>query len=109
MITVLVALDFGNHLLQTPDGLLASFLWHLVLEVVGGAVLVLVGLILLVIGNVLVGAVLEGVQGGAATLLGVNARVSSTLLIFGSETSSSLWVTLARWVSSGGGVTCSIL
>jgi len=74
--TVRVALDLSNHLLQAPDSLLATLLWHLALEVVSsalaGLVTLLAGSVLVLIWNVLLGNTLEVVKTGTGPLASVN-------------------------------------
>lgn len=82
-LTVRVTLNLSDHLLQTPDGLFATLLWHLVLEIVGGTLLGLVtllpgavchalGIVLVLIWNILLGNTLEVVETRAGTVLSVN-------------------------------------
>lgn len=63
-----MALNFDNHLLETPDGLLTTFFWHLALEVVLGAFTVLSCPVLVLLRDILPKALLQviGTNNGAS-------------------------------------------
>jgi len=114
---ILVSLDLDNHLLHSPDGLVAAVLWDLVLEVARSPVLVLASAILVLVGDLLVGTVSDVVDTSLKTTLGVDAVILTIALFgnsmmgkvpwiglsirmgsLGSELSSSLCVITAEWL-----------
>ena len=102
-LTVLVTLDFNNHLLQTPDELLAPLLGHLALEVVLGLLANFLGLLLVVLVDVGGGGLLEVLGGGSRTSTRVGLR-RALLLVLGSALSSDSRVGGAVRVGSLGGI-----
>lgn len=99
-----MSLDLNKHLLEAPDGLVATLLWQLVLHVVLAAVAVLAALVLRVfirVGGKLVLGILES---SAGSLLSINARRGTLLLVTSGEVSGISWVTRAAWVGSLGGI-----
>jgi len=88
-----VALNLGNHLLQSPDGLVTTLLGDLVVEVVVATIAVLPHTVLVLVGHVLLGGVLEVGEAGGGTLTGVD--IVTTALVLGG---------VASLVSSSAGV-----
>lgn len=111
-----MSLDFHDHLLQAPNGLLAALLGHLPLEVVVEASTTLLGLVLGVIkpllgvlGHIAAGLVTEGAGGSVSAPNRVDAGLPASLRVVGSEIGSSCRVALTAGVSFLGGVASSLL
>jgi hypothetical protein len=102
-LTILVALNLNDHLLQAPDELLAPLLGHLALEVVLGLLADLLGLLLVVLVHVGGGGLLEVFGGGGGASTRVDLR-GALLLVLGGALSGSSWVGRAVRVGSLGGI-----
>lgn len=105
---VLVALDLDDHLLETPDSLLAAVLGHLLLEIVLGAVAVLATPLLLVFGRVLVDTTLEIVNPLAEAGRDVDTSVGSLALVLSGDLGSLARVPGSIGVGSLGHVSSDI-
>jgi hypothetical protein len=108
-LTVLVTLNLDNHLLETPDDLLAALLWNLLLEVLVGALTVLTGLVFLVLGDVLLGGLLQVLNALLSTSARVDTCVARLLALTSSEVSCVGRVARTTWVSGLGGIAKGIL
>lgn len=109
MLTVLVTLDLDDHLLETVDGLVATILVELILEVTLSTLLVFAGAILVLVGNILLGVGLQLVLGDLCACGCVNSRRSVVLLITSCELGSVTRVTRSRGVGGLSGIAKSIL
>jgi len=97
---ILVSLDLDNHLLQSPDSLVAALLWDLVLEIARSSVPVLASAILVLVRDLLVGAVSDVIDTSLETTLGVDA-VILTVALFGSSMMGKVpWIGLSVRVGS---------
>jgi len=97
---IVVSLDLDHHLLQSPDGLIAAFLWKLVLEVTRSSFTVLAGAVLVLIWELLVGTLLDMVKTTLETTLGVDAAVFAAALFGSSLTSNVPWIRLSVGIGS---------
>lgn len=109
ILTVLVTLDLDNHLLQAVNGLVATLLRHLILEVIGSAVFACTSLVLGLVRDVLPGLVAEIAGTLASTGLGINTRVATGLLVTVCKLSGVSGVTRSTRVGSLSSVTKSAL
>jgi hypothetical protein len=107
-----VTLDLNDHLLQSPDSLVTTLLWHLVAEVVAslllGGVLDITGAVLVLIWNVLRSAVAELVNTRSNASSGIDARVAAVALILSSKLGRVAWVAGTAWMGGRGGVPGSL-
>lgn len=109
MLTVLVTLNLNDHLLETIDGLVATLVRELILEVTLSTLLVCASAVLILVGNVLLGVRLQLVLGDLCAGGGINSGGSVVLLITSCELGSVTRVTRSRWVGGLSGITKSIL
>lgn len=80
-LTVLVALNLDNHLLQTVDGLLTTLFWELVLKVTLGLTGGMTSSVFGLLWHILGGTILQVLHSRSSTRLSVNARVSAVPLV----------------------------
>jgi len=102
LLVVLVVLNLNNHLLQSPNGLIAAFLWDLILEIAGGSVAVLTGTVLVLIWNLLVGTVLDVLHTSLKATLGINTMILTMAALSSSMMSNVPWISRSGWIGSLG-------
>ncbi len=114
LVVILVSLDLNNHLLQSPDGLLTTLLWHVRVEEVFGLQLAsLLDITSVVLGlwvNVLIGTVAKSVNPLLGPTSCIDTRLSGAAsLILSSESGSVLWIVSATRVGLLGSIAGCIM
>ena len=80
-LTVLVALNLNDHLLQTVDGLLTTLFWELVLKVTLGLTGGLTSSVFGLLRHILGGTILQVLHSRSSARLSVNTRVGAVPLV----------------------------
>jgi hypothetical protein len=106
-----MSLNLNNHLLQAPDGLFASLLGHLALEVVLPAGFVILRLVLALVRNGVRSLIFHSAKSscGASNRIQACGLTSTFLLLTSSQVSSGGGITVAIWVSSLRGIASGLL
>lgn len=104
-LVILVALHLNNHLLETPDGLLAALLGHLALEVVVELITTGSGLLLILFGDLLAELLLALLKAA----LCIQASVVASLALVSTELGDVTWITRPLGVGSLAHITGDLL